>query len=319
MCAIFGLLDYRGKLSLRRRAAIVRELSIAAQARGTDATGIAWAENGRIRIQKAPRPARRMHYRIPAPARVIMGHTRMATQGPASRNQNNHPFFGRTGCGPFALAHNGIIYNDAFLRKTWDLPKTGVETDSYVAVQLLERENAVSIHTLAHVAEQLEGSFTITVLDAANNLYFVKGNNPLCIFHFPDPGCYLYASTREILEDALRRLHLCGKHAEVPVKQGEILQIDRSGDRTVGRFNDGKLISACPPVSCWYLDSWFASLYGGPEEAYLDDVFCYGEQMGVPSSELKLLREAGYGAAELEELLYDEPWRRECVAELYGG
>ena len=47
MCAIFGLLDYMGKLTSSQRRQIVRELGKAAEVRGTDATGIAFFHEGR--------------------------------------------------------------------------------------------------------------------------------------------------------------------------------------------------------------------------------------------------------------------------------
>ena len=51
------------------------------------------------------------------------------------------------------------------LRKTEKLPATNIETDSYVAVQLIEKQQELSFDSLKYMAEQLEGSFTITVLN----------------------------------------------------------------------------------------------------------------------------------------------------------
>ena len=65
--------------------------------------------------------------------------TRMATQGSELVNINNHPFPGMAGQTHFSLAHNGVLTNDKTLRKKYKLPATKVETDSYVAVQLLEQ------------------------------------------------------------------------------------------------------------------------------------------------------------------------------------
>ena len=70
-----------------------------------------------------------------------MGHTRAATQGSAKDNFNNHPFPGYAG-GSFALAHNGVLFNDIFLQRS--LPVTKVKTDSYVAVQLLQQSGKVN-------------------------------------------------------------------------------------------------------------------------------------------------------------------------------
>ena len=42
MCAIFGLLDYMGKLTSSQRRQIIRELGKAAEVLGTDAPGYAF-------------------------------------------------------------------------------------------------------------------------------------------------------------------------------------------------------------------------------------------------------------------------------------
>lgn len=39
---------------------------------------------------------------------------------------------------PFALAHTGVIRNDADLRWRIRYPRTDIETDSYIAAQLIE-------------------------------------------------------------------------------------------------------------------------------------------------------------------------------------
>ena len=51
------------------------------------------------------------------------------------------------------------------LRKRLPLPFTKIETDSYVAVQLLEQKKTLDFASLKYMAEQVEGSFTFTVLD----------------------------------------------------------------------------------------------------------------------------------------------------------
>ena len=101
--------------------------------------------------------------------------------------------------GPFALAHNGVLWNDGWLRQVQELPKTQIETDSFVAVQLIEQKSALDFDSLQYMAEQVEGSFTFTVLDKEDNLYFVKGDSPMCICQFPKLGFILYASTEERL------------------------------------------------------------------------------------------------------------------------
>ena len=176
MCCLFGLMDCRGYFSARKKAHILSVLASECEERGTDATGIAYCTNGHLSIYKRPAAAHRLRFRIPGDSRVIMGHTRMTTQGNAVRNRNNHPFLGDAGGEKFALAHNGVLYNDRRLRSTQGLPRTKIETDSYIAVQLIEQKEALDFSSLKYMAQKVEGTFAFTVLDAHENLYMVSQN-----------------------------------------------------------------------------------------------------------------------------------------------
>ena len=191
MCCLFGLIDYGHTLSGKQKSRIISTLATACEVRGKDATGIAYNNNGKLCIYKRPLPASLMRFKIPADAHVIMGHTRMTTQGSAKKNQNNHPFLGQAGDDTFALAHNGVLWNDYELRREKLLPGTKIETDSYIAVQLIEQQNALHPQSLKNMAEELEGSFCFTVLDQEDNLYVVKGDNPICMYHWPGQQVYL--------------------------------------------------------------------------------------------------------------------------------
>ena len=83
MCCLFGMIDYRDTLSRRQKTRMVRALAEASEARGTDAAGIAYNAGGTLHIDKRPGPAHTIHFTVPGDARVIMGHTRMTTQGSA--------------------------------------------------------------------------------------------------------------------------------------------------------------------------------------------------------------------------------------------
>lgn len=233
MCCLFGLIDSRNQFSAKEKSRILSVLATECEERGTDATGIAYCSHRHLSIYKRPVAAHRMRFRIPADSRVIMGHTRMTTQGDARRNRNNHPFLGYAENRPFALAHNGVLWNDGILRHAKHLPKTRIETDSYVAVQLIEQKNALDFSSLTYMAETVEGSFTFTVLDQRENLYFVKGDNPLCLYYYPHCGLYLYASTEAILNRALKRLHL-------PIGKPERVELKRRHPQAPPHWADGK-------------------------------------------------------------------------------
>ena len=300
MCAIFGLLDYKGKLTAAQRLQIIKVLGTAAEVRGTDATGIAFFQRKKLCIQKAPKPAHKMRYRIPSDVRVIMGHTRMTTQGSAKHNQNNHPFPGKAGNTAFALAHNGVLTNDQELRLLHNLPETGIETDSHVAVQLIEKQKEVSPDSLAKMAELLEGHFTFTVLDQSNSLYFIKGNNPLTVYQFPTLGLYLYASTAEILDHALIVLGMNQDYQVIQPEQGEIVQIDRFGRRSITKFNTGK-IDWDWPCTRWDFPVWPTSAV---RDNYIETLKRIANLYGYDNDFVDELLAEGFSTDEIEDFIY---------------
>ena len=74
--------------------------------------------------------------------------------------------------------------------------------------------------------KQVEGSFVFTVLDKDNSIWFVVGDNPLCVMFYD--GFLIYASTQEILCKTIKKLKLNAPSDILEPKEGEILKIDRS-------------------------------------------------------------------------------------------
>ena len=310
MCCLFGFVDYGHKLTRKQRLRLLSSLAIAAEGRGSDATGLAYVLGGRQVIYKRPLPAHKMWYRLPSSVTTVMGHTRMATQGSELVNINNHPFPGMAGQTHFALAHNGVLTNDKVLRKKHKLPATKVETDSYVAVQLLEQYGQINFDSLRFMAEELEGSFTITVLTDRDELYFVKGNNPLTIYHFPQSGLCAYASTEDILRKGLKNSHLnLGKAEPVRVYSGDILKIDGQGKITRSEFNDEKLyFSRYPHWFDWQQYQEPRRPYhfeaGDFEDSYIADLKAVAACCGVYPEDIDALLAEGVSLEEIEEYLY---------------
>ncbi|WP_283673750.1 class II glutamine amidotransferase [Butyricicoccus sp. Marseille-Q5471] len=307
MCSVFGLIDYNSVLSAKEKNRMLGVLSHECEVRGTDATGIAYNYNGRLRIYKRPLAAHRLRFRVPNGVNVIMGHTRMVTQGAAKRNYNNHPWLGKAEHAQFALAHNGVLWNDEELRM--QLPKTKIETDSYVAVQLLEQNSTLDFDSLKDMAETVEGSFVFTVLDGEDNLFFVVGNNPLAIYRYD--GFDLYASTSEILRKTVRRLQLGKPNEIIEPEEGEILRIDRDGHITRGSFIPHHTFSH------WWRNTPYYSSYlledTSLETDYLIDA---AKAMGISEDEVQALLDYGCTTDEIEELLYDPALLHELTGEL---
>lgn len=303
MCCLFGIHDYGHSLDRKQKNRLLSVLATACEARGTDATGIAYSTAGHLSIYKRPLPARKLWFRVPEKARVIMGHTRLTTQGNEKFNYNNHPFHGTVGNTSFALAHNGVLHNDQQLKQKHHLPLTRIETDSYVAVQLLEQEKELSFGSLARVAEQLEGSYTITLLSQQDDLYIVKGDNPLCLYHYPERGLYLYASTGEILDAALKRLPFSlGTPVRINLACGEILRVDAHGQLTRGQFDDSKLFP--PMYTPWMWESW--DVVPRPsDDNYLQDLQAIAACYGIYPADIEELLADGFTYEDIEELIYN--------------
>jgi len=234
MCGLFGYINHGGVISSNTLYSLLQQLAIGAASRGTDATGIAYNQNNRHVINKAPVPAHQFNFNLPKNAmpHVVMGHTRRTTQGTERKNHNNHPFEGTLRSGKrFSLAHNGVLDNDYNLRKEEDLPKTSIETDSYVAVQLVEKYcDSLSAESLVTVAQKVSGMFAFTLLDDRNNFYIVKNDSPFYMIYSPKYRLYIYASTKDIVNDALKEAEI-DKYSfdAIPVEQGEIIEIPFNG------------------------------------------------------------------------------------------
>lgn len=309
MCCLFGLIDYKHTLTAQEKRHILTILSTECEERGKDATGIAYNVRGRMQIYKRPWPAHLMHFQIPQNTHVIMGHTRMTTQGHAKHNCNNYPFKGMAGKRVMALAHNGVLYNDLTLRVREHFPKTKIETDSYIAVQLIEQKKALNFDSLKYMAEQVEGSFTFTLLDEDDRLYIVKGDNPLCLYHYPQKGVYLYASTEAILCRALDELKLTfGTSDHIELECGDLLCIDRDGKMSRSTFDTDHMFRR------WYERYIHTSIHkpaqkkakqqSSPDLEYIEELKHFASFFGYHAGMVDTFLEEGYTTDEIEELIY---------------
>ena len=150
----------------------------------------------------------------------------------------------------------------------------------------------------------------ITASNGNIKIWFVKGDNPLCLFHYD--GFTLYASTQEILVQAAKRLRLSKPKSIQQPEEGEILKIDKFGNQTSGSF--------IPRTSCahWWRHSPY---YGYPWDAVEDDslhdkLLAAAKAMGVSEDEVQALLDYGCDPDEIEELLYDPAMLHELTGEL---
>ena len=311
MCAIFGLVNYKHLLSKKQLKTLVNRLAVASEVRGTDASGIAYVRNGKLVVYKRPIPAHKIHFSVPSDTTIVTGHTRFTTQGSAEFNFNNHPFMGTTEDGTFALCHNGILYNDKELARTEGLPETPIQTDSYMAVQMIEKQGTLDFDSIRIMSEKVMGSFVFTILGSDNMLYLVKGDNPICLLHFKELGLYVYSSTPNIMDSALTGTILeAYDFVEIKLREGDILSIDK----------DGILEKCCftPHQEDKY--GYFPCGFGYRTSAIPPDEM--DNPFDIPYEDLDLLYEMGYCDEDIEVLTNDRELLQYCIEEarlmIYG-
>lgn len=306
MCAIFGFMDYKSIIGNTALKKLIKALSVEAECRGTDATGISYVKDGEMVTFKKAKPAHKVKLYFPANTKCVIGHTRMTTQGSEKHNYNNHPFESEKS---FALAHNGVIYNDKQLRQKYMLPDTKIETDSYIAVQLFEYFGGADIENVKKMSELVEGSFVFTILRNDGTLFLVKGCNPLTLYHFPDLGLYAYASTKSILDNALKKSGLTYKKCEIKVTEGEILQLN----------SDGTINRSTFEVKEKYHSFWNPYNLSADEFESEEMLLEYCGMFGISEEDVELLLEYGYDTDTIEEMLMDTVMLEEALAEIKIG
>lgn len=304
MCGLFGFHIY-GDVKPKNLADLTNSLAEQSTVRGVDATGIAFNSKGLLRVLKESKSAIKIDFKHGDEIKSVIGHTRHSTQGSEKKNYNNHPFYGRAKT-RFALAHNGVINNDIRLRKELNLPSTKVETDSYIAVQLIEHKKKLDFESIKFMAEKIEGSFSFVVLDEKNNIYLVKGDSPLSIIHFPRLKLYVFASTDEILYRSiidyppLLKEIKQGEFEEVEIEEGDILKLCPNGKVEREQF---KFDYWCGMH--WYDYGFYSTkTTEDPYDEYIETLKAVASAYGYLPNEIDHLLKEGFTPEEIEDYLY---------------
>lgn len=305
MCGLFGFSNYSGTTS-KGLCELTNSLAEQSAVRGIDATGIAFCKTGGITINKEPKSAYSIDFKHSDDIKALIGHTRHSTQGDKKKNFNNHPFYGKTKGVRFALAHNGVLLNDEDLRREFYLPKTKIETDSFIAVQLIESQKILNIDSIRYMAEKVNGSFSFSILDERNNIYLVKGDSPLSVLHFPKQKIYVYASTDSILYKALvdtklfDSLRKCD-YEEIPIEEGEILKICPNGKIERHNFR----FSYYTTKGWWEYDRYSYGHQGcKSREEYVNAIKSVALYQGIDFKVIDELLDEGISPEEIEEYIY---------------
>lgn len=308
MCGIFGFLNY-SKKAIKSLSNLTNSLAVESAQRGTDATGISFVSDNEICILKDSKSAYSLTFKHSDNITALIGHTRHSTQSDCKYNENNHPFPGKCNNAAFSLVHNGVLLNDKELKFKYHFPKTKIKTDSYVAVQLLEYKKNLSPDSIKFMAENVEGSYSFSILDDKNNIWLVKGDSPLEILRFPSLKLIVYASTELILWRAILETNLfdeikSGRYEKIDIDEGDILRISPNGK--ISRF-DFKYNDFTYANCNW----WDYTLYTHNDctSDYIDSLKTVAQYQGYSSEEIDLLLQNGFTPEEIEEYIY-------CVGEV---
>jgi hypothetical protein len=220
MCGLAGFSLTKGsKVNSRELAhALLTQI----ESRGTDAAGWAYTtREGRDDMFKRATPGSQLSLKgMPRRADSVILHTRMATQGHQSNNENNHPLSSPNGT--IRLVHNGVIANDWELKGmlTGDFP----EVDSSVLPAMIEEYTVEGMSLVA-------GYAAIAWLDQTTNntLHLARlDTSPVEIARLLD-GSIVFASTEGLLARALKAagLEWIGDYPNTfySMAEGEYLQV----------------------------------------------------------------------------------------------
>lgn len=207
MCGIYGYLSM-GKHTPEMSE--VASLAQAAEERGKDASGVAWADpagDSKVWIYKSAVLASALMDNVVHEGwfgkqmpRLLVGHSRMATQGDPRQDVNNHPVYSKkTGT---TLIHNGIIRNDVELFKEYSLLRVA-EVDSEILLRLWDMGDATDEpeKRIDRIGEQADGPFACAVISSRRpgELVLFRNRNPICLAWDAEREIVWFASTPQIL------------------------------------------------------------------------------------------------------------------------
>lgn len=249
MCGIAGYMVTEPKrVRARSLQNIARGMLLGIQNRGREATGLAYVsvEDKHVYIAKAPVDAEKFlaipghtltNTKINHMPRMMLLHTRAATQGLPDNNQNNHPLYSKQSS--LCLVHNGWISNDDMLKGEFKL-KQDAEVDSEVYLRLIEKfymekpGDGVEVAIQA-ATKHVYGSLACGMIQGGRDglMWLWKDTGQLAIAKLDWGWCF--ASTKAALLDALLR-GLTGMDGSINTfvepSQGELLSLHVSGKVT---------------------------------------------------------------------------------------
>lgn len=201
MCGIAGFsLNQNSKVNAR---ALAHHLLAQIEYRGSHASGFAYkTATGGIEVYKDKVAGSNLPiFGMPRNTKTAILHTRFATHGPITINENNHPVMSPDQ--NIALVHNGVIWNHQSLRYSTLKDYTLPQVDTSVIPALIQ-------HGGTDALQQLSGDAAVAWLDNSgdNTLHIARiEGNPINWTQLYD-GSVVFASTEALLHAALTEMGL---------------------------------------------------------------------------------------------------------------
>ncbi len=251
MCGIFGIVIGKNlKLTSEELMEIVNSIFKLSESRGKEASGLAVRFNNSIYVFKEPitssklvktkeykklfnqtlKTAGYVNNELMAPF-LILGHSRLQTNGQSEINTNNQPVVKDGAVG----IHNGIIVNDNQLWKSFSDLKKEYDVDTEVFLSLLQKfrsQGKTIIEAVRTVFGLIEGSASVAVeFDDANSLVLASNTGSLYIALSKSEKVLVFASEKFILQQAisnklLRTLFAGQSVTQVKAGQGYLFDLN---------------------------------------------------------------------------------------------
>lgn len=231
MCGVFGIITNPvSGLSANVLESAMHDVFKLSETRGKDASGALLVLPDRIEVIKSARP---VSYLIAQPqfkqmlvrakdaykdkaAFVVVGHTRMETNGAVQEEFNNQPII-KDG---HLILHNGIIVNDLALWRANPSLRRDFQVDTEIFGALLglgaDQGNTL-VEAVQTAFSQIKGGNTVAALRLDQNQIVVgTSNGSMYFWKSFDEETVVFASERLIVERTAKRLQAKGK---VPLVQ----------------------------------------------------------------------------------------------------
>ena len=156
---------------------------------------------------------------------ILIGHSRLVTNGSQTDNNNNQPIFipGMIG------VHNGIITNELEILNSHKDIKKESQLDSEIFLKLFSKNNnnfKEINNAISKTFDEIEGTASVAIMSQSGNELFLANNNgSLFYVENEDSSLFIFASERYILKKLIKSksLNLKINDSNIKLKPDEYL------------------------------------------------------------------------------------------------